>query len=139
MKALLDSSVLVAALLEDQPGHDACLRLLAGKPSVWSHALSETYATLTGGRLGLRLGADVAAELIGDHLAPRLSTIELTTNDLLKTLKQAHSAGVRGGAIYDYLHLMAARKAKADVLYTLNARHFAALARSDDPDIRSPA
>ena len=139
MTLLLDSSVLVAALVEDQPQHEACLRLLGRKSVAWTHALSETFATLTGGRLGLRLGPDVAAELIESSLVPRLKMVELTRNDILKALRHANAAGVRGGAFYDYLHLAAARKSGATVLYTLNLRHFAALAIAGDPRIEAPA
>jgi predicted thioesterase len=45
---------------------------------------------------------------------------------------------VRGGAVYDYLHLLAAGKASASVLYTLNVRHFAPLASGNHLKIESP-
>lgn len=135
----LDSSVLVAALVEDEPHHTACLHLLAQKEAAaWSHALAETFSTLTGGRLGLRVASDVASELIELSLAPRLRMVELTALDIVKALRQTEVVGVRGGAFYDYLHLAAARKSGAEVLYTLNARHFMALARSGDPRIELP-
>ena len=53
-------------------------------------------------------------------------------------MKAAQHRGVRGGAIYDWLHLAAARKAGAEVFYTLNLRDFQALARPGDPLIRIP-
>lgn len=135
----LDSSVLVAALVEDEPNHAACLHLLVQKKAAaWSHALAETFATLTGGKLGLRVAPDVATELIELSLVPRLRMVELTATDIVKALRQTEVVGVRGGAFYDYLHLAAARKSGASVLYTLNARHFMALARSGDPRIELP-
>ena len=51
---------------------------------------------------------------------------------------EAHHRGVRGGANYDWLHLAAARKARAEVLFILNLRDFQALARPGDPLIRIP-
>lgn len=50
MSALLDSSVLVAALVSDEHNHAQCLALLLeGGNCIYSHALLETFATLTGG------------------------------------------------------------------------------------------
>ena len=40
--------------------------------------------------------------------------------------------------VYDLLHLAAARKAKAEVFLTLDARNFQALVRPGDPRIESP-
>jgi hypothetical protein len=53
-------------------------------------------------------------------------------------MREAESRGVRGGAIFDYLHLVAARKAKVQKLYTLNVSNFVAFHRAGDPEILSP-
>jgi len=53
-------------------------------------------------------------------------------------LAECEARGVRGGAIYDLLHLLAARKAGAEVVMTLDARHFQALSRRGDPRIETP-
>ena len=54
MSQYLDSSVLVASLSPDDPDHAACDALL-NQAENWTtpHALNETFATLTGGRLHL--------------------------------------------------------------------------------------
>jgi predicted nucleic acid-binding protein len=138
MTLYLDSSVLVAALVEDEPSHEACLQVLRKRNLVaWTHALTESFATLTGGRLGVRVSPTVAAQLVGS-LVPRLRLLELTAADVIEAINKAESVGARGGAMYDYLHLVAARKSAATVLYTINTRHFAALARSGDPAIEAP-
>jgi predicted nucleic acid-binding protein len=139
MTIYLDSSVLVSALVEDEESHEACLQLLRKKSAiVWMHALSETFATLTGGRLGIRVAPAIAARLIEESLVPRLRLVELTAADTIEVLRACATAGVRGGAIFDFLHLNAARRSNATILYTLNIRHFSALARSGDPSIESP-
>lgn len=139
MTLYLDSSVLVAALVEDEPAHEYCLGLLRRKGLVaWTHALVETFATLTGGRLGIRVPSAIAAQLIEASLLPRLRLIELGAGDVTEAIRISESAGVRGGAIFDFLHLFAARTSSAQALYTLNARHFLALARTGDPRIESP-
>lgn len=136
----LDTSVLVAALIEDEPNHEACLTLLRRKAlAIWSHGLTEVFSTLTGGRLGLRLAPATASELIKLSLVPRLQFVELTVKEILAAINGAEAAGVRGGGIYDFLHLQAARKSDATVLHTLNARHFLALSGQGDPAIQDPS
>ena len=139
MTVYLDTSVLIAALVEDEPAHEPCLALVRDSHGVtWSHALAEAYSTLTGGRLGIRVSPTLAAALIRDELCPRLRFVDLPVNPLQAALAEAAAAGARGGAIYDYLHLGAARHAAAQVIYTLDTRDFVVLARPGDPRIERP-
>jgi predicted nucleic acid-binding protein len=139
MKFALDTSVLVAALHGADPAHDLSRKiLLSARPVVYSHALSETFSTLTGGRLGMRVSAADAAAILEGQLSKRLDVVVLTETDLLRSYSEASARGVRGGAIYDYLHLVAARKAGVQRLYTLNATDFQAFQRSGDPEIHEP-
>lgn len=55
-----------------------------------------------------------------------------------RALQECEARGVRGGAIYDFLHLIAARKAGTEALVTLDLRDFQALARPGDPRIEAP-
>jgi predicted nucleic acid-binding protein len=135
----IDTTVLVAALVSAEPRHEDCAGLLNGlRLGIYSHGLSETFNTLTGGRLGFRLPAGVVAQQLTTIIAPLLDVVSLTTDELLSAFVDAESRGVRGGAIFDYLHLVAARKAGADRLYTLNLRHFLAFRVSGDPEIVLP-
>jgi len=54
---------------------------------------------------------------------------------MLAALAECESRGVRGGAIYDWLHLAAARKEGAEVFFTLDLRDFQSLAQPGDPRI----
>ena len=76
--------------------------------------------------------------MIETEILPVVKVSSLTMVEGLRALKRAESRGVRGGAVYDYLHLVAARKAKAEELVTLNLRHFQAFWRPGDPVIRHP-
>ena len=40
--------------------------------------------------------------------------------------------------VYDYMHLLAAKKGNASVIYTLNMDDFQHLRRGDDPEVRFP-
>lgn len=139
MIALLDSSVLVAALASDELKHAECLALLLkGGNCIYSHALLETFSTLTGGKLGIRVTADFAVRMLSETVLPRVSVIELSSAEIIAALGIAQSLGVRGGGVYDYMHLVAAKKATASVIQTLNMDHFLHLRRGDDPEVQLP-
>ena len=139
MSALLDSSVLVAALASDELKHAECLALLLkGGNCIYSHALLETFSTLTGGKLGVRVTADFAARMLSETVLPRVTVIELSSEEVIAALAIAQSRGVRGGGVYDYMHLVAARKSGASVIHTLNMDDFIHLRRADDPEVQLP-
>lgn len=139
MSALLDSLVLIAALAPDEPRHAESLALLMqGGNSVYAHAILETFSTLTGGRLGVKVDADLAAKLLNETILPRIHVVELGIAELMTALQQARLRGVRGGAVYDFMHLVAARKAGAEILYTINFSDFRHLSREGDPEVRCP-
>jgi predicted nucleic acid-binding protein len=135
----VDSSVLVAALLDSERQHAACLRLLGkGRLAVHVHALAETFSTLTGGRLLHRVLPVMAARVLEESVLPRVTTVSFTAIETIEAMKEAQARGIRGGAFYDYLHLVAARKSGARRLYTLNRSDFLSFHRSGDPEIVHP-
>ena len=139
MSALLDSSVLIAALVPDEATHVESLALLTqGGNAVYAHAILETFSTLTGGRLGVKVDADLAAKLLHEPILPRVHVVELGIAEVMTALEQARRHGVRGGAVYDFMHLVAARKVGADILYTVNFSDFRHLTREGDPEVRCP-
>jgi predicted nucleic acid-binding protein len=139
MTLLLDTSVVIASLDADEPHHAACDRLLsAGGHRLFAHGLAETYAILTGSRMARRLGPDAAAELIESAVLPFVELVHLTGRETMAALAEAPRRGARGGAVYDFLHLAAARKAGVDALVTLDRRDFEAMTRPGDPMVRMP-
>ena len=136
-RLLLDTSVIVASLDGDEPHHAACDRLLgAGGHAIYAHALSETFTVLSGGKPARRLRPALAVQLIEDNVLPFVELIHLTGKETLAAIAQSEARGVRGGAVYDLLHLVAARKAGVEALVTLDVRDFQALSRAGDPAIR---
>jgi predicted nucleic acid-binding protein len=139
MSDVLDSSVLIAALAPDEDRHaDSLALLMQGGNVVYAHAFLETFSTLTGGRLGVKVDADLAAQLLSETILPRVHVVELGTKEILAALRLARIHGVRGGAVYDFMHLVTARKTGAAALYTLNMADFQHLRREGDPEIRRP-
>lgn len=137
--ALLDSSAILASLDPDEAAHAVCDRLITqGGHLIYVHALAETFSILTGGQRTPRVDADDAVRLLRESVLPFVKTIILTEKDVMEALDDVRARGVRGGAVYDYLHLVAARKAGAARLITLDLRHFQALVRPGDPQVVAP-
>lgn len=125
MKSYWDSSALIGALQVD-----ATRELLEKSEAVTrSHAFAEVFSTLTGGRLGFRVDGVEAADLL-DELAAHLVICDLDGGEVLASLREAKSRGVRGGRVHDYLHAMAAVKAQCDCVYTYNLSDFRGLVES---------
>lgn len=135
----LDSSILVASLDTAEPSHRACDALL-GKPGlhVATHALAETFSTFTGGRLRYRLSAADTLQLLRDSVLPAVTTVTLDGAEMIAAMDECEARGVRGGAIYDFLHLTCARKVGAKRLFTLDPTDFHAFHRPGDPEIVTP-
>ena len=139
MSLLLDTSVVIASLDGNEPRHAACDRLLAaGGHRLYAHALAETFSILTGSRQGRRLRPALAVELIESSVLPFVELVHLTGKETMAAIAETERRGVRGGAVYDGLHLAAARKAGAEALVTLDVRDFQALAKPGDPYVRAP-
>ncbi len=136
MTALLDTSVILASLDPDESSHEHCDRLISGGGHwINVHALSESFSILTGGRMKRRVKAAVATRLLKESVLPFVRTLTLNEKEIMSALADSEIRGVRGGAVYDYLHLIAARKANVDRLITLDSRNFLALCKPGDPEI----
>jgi predicted nucleic acid-binding protein len=125
MKAYWDSSALVQASADAQ----LRTRLRTDRGITRTHALAEIFSALTGGNLTFRLDADAASEVV-DNLAADLDFMDLTSAEVLSALKHARQRGVRGGRVHDFLHAVAADKAKAAVLLTTDQFDFESLTDS---------
>ena len=138
MIAALDSSVIIAAL-------DACSRftpslsiLCINRFARAGAALTESFSTMTGGRLSARMSADDVARALRQSILPRVTMVTLTPEEYLSAIGEARVRGVRGGAIHDYLPLVAARQVHAERFYTLHVSGFRSFHRSGDPEIVHP-
>ncbi|NNM28354.1 MAG: PIN domain-containing protein [Akkermansiaceae bacterium] len=122
MRTYWDSSALVAATIEGEIRD----RLDTTDAFTRTHALAEVFSTLTGSRLGFRVDADDAALVVRDLLGA-VEVVEISPPEVMEALDEARSRGVRSGQVHDYLHAVAARKAKCDTLLTLNISDFEGL------------
>ena len=134
MKAFIDTSVIVPALIDQLPNHQAALLALsenANEPNqaiCSTHSLAECYAVFTALPLARRITPSEAQQLITESIAGRLTVRGLTRADYLEATALVAQRGLLSGAIYDALHVVAAIRAQSERIVTYNVRHFLSLA-----------
>jgi len=119
MKTYWDSSAIVEAWIDR--GLRARLHREGG--CTRRHSLAEAFSSFTGGNLEIRLSADDAARTVA-QLAGDLDFVDLSANEVLTALNHARAKGVRGGRIHDFLHAVAAERAGAEKIITLDENDF---------------
>lgn len=142
MKALLDTSVLVATFYEEHDHHEPSFGVFTrfAKRDVCcaSHSLAEVYATLTS-MPGRDRVSGTDAVLFLKSIQARLSLVYLNSEEYLAVTESAAACGLSSGGIYDALIGHCALKAKAQTLYTWNLKHFQRLAPAIARRVKSPA
>ncbi|MBI1294446.1 PIN domain-containing protein [bacterium] len=130
MKMFLDTSVLLAALVRNNPSHvvsRALLQLVVQKQVVGytsTHVLAELYAKLTGIPFQPRIHGHEAQDLLDNMILPNFEFIALSTDGYKGAINHAVEQGIVGGALFDALILLAAIHADADWIVTFNAKDF---------------
>jgi predicted nucleic acid-binding protein len=137
MKIFLDTSVLVAAVVEKHESNERAFRILdrvqnsQDEGYVSAHSLAEMYAVLTKSPPPQRHTSEQAMLSIEENVVKFFKIVWLTDADYTALIREAALAGVQGGTIYDALLLKCAAKSNAETLYTLNLRHFQNVAPKD--------
>ncbi len=130
MKVLLDTSVLVAALVEPHPEHLRALPWLTKAKSksndlvMASHTIAEVYAVLSTLPVSPRISPGLAWRLIHESIEPNVSIVSLTSSEYIATVKRLSDLGLSGGVVYDALIVRAAQKSGADRIVTFNIHDF---------------
>ena len=118
MKHFFDTSVLVAACVE---GHE-------------HHERSLTLFSLPGKH---RMSADQAL-LFLDSVEERLETVSLDAREYPMAIREAASAGIVGGTIYDALLGWCALKARVSRIYTWDVADFQRLGAEIAAKVQTP-
>ena len=142
MRVALDTSVIVAALVEQHPQHASAafwLRTRSAKTRIASaHAFAETWAVLTSMPLDPPVSGQVALTAL-TRLERIVRFVPARQRVYRTAAARCASLGLRSGAIYDALHLVTAEFEGADALLTFNERDFARLVAPDGPRILVPS
>jgi predicted nucleic acid-binding protein len=134
MRVFLDTSVLIAAVVEMHEAHRRAFvaldRVQQGRDEgVFSaHSLAEVYAILTRLPAPLRHSPEQALLSIEENVLKHFELLPLDGRDYAALIREAAMAGSQGGTVYDAILLKAAAKAHVDRVYTLNLKHFLAVA-----------
>lgn len=127
MKSFLDTSVLVATFYGDHQHHAPSTALFSRQnrsiACTAAHCLAELYAVVTA-MPGRNRASPGEALLFLRDVRDRLKLVTLDDAQYVFALEAAAAAGISGGALYDALIGHCALKAKAQAIYTWNARHF---------------
>lgn len=139
----LDTSVMVAALVEPHPSHQRALRWIeavaAGRAKAecsW-HAAAETWSVLT--RLPIEPPISPAlAEMAVDRLLKKVEPVEMDGETYRDALRRCSERGLRSGALFDALHLVSAERRKVDAFVTFNRTDFERLTVDGSPRLVVP-
>jgi len=137
MKLFLDTSVLVAAVVQEHGSNMQALAILdhvqSGKDEgfVSGHGLAEMYSVLTKSPPPFRHSPEQALLTIEENVVKYFKVTSLTGSDYAALIREAALAGIQGGTIYDVVLLKCAAKAGVDKIFTLNVKHFQAVAPKD--------
>jgi predicted nucleic acid-binding protein len=140
VKIFLDTSVLVAALVEDHPHNAQAASLLlqakAGQVQAFisAHGLAEVYSVLTRAPFSPRIYPAEAWQMLEQSVLANVQVVALNPHEYRAAVHACSVAGWTGGAVYGSLHIHAARTAGCDRLYTFNLRDFRALAEEEFRD-----
>jgi predicted nucleic acid-binding protein len=130
MKVLLDTSVLVSALIQPHAmharSHPWLDRALAKEFAffVSAHSVAELYAVLTSYPNRPRIAPREARQLIRDNIEGPATIVSLSPSDYAATLDRLVSMNLTGGIIYDALIVRAAQKSGVDRLLTFDVEDF---------------
>ena len=141
MKAFFDTSVLVPVFYGDHVHHQASIDLFIRFNKTTgccgAHSLAEVYSTLTRMPGRHRISAEQAMLFI-ENIRERLSMVALTGNEYADALGASAARGIVGGGIYDAILAHCAIKAKAEIIYTWNERHYAQCGSEVARRLRTP-
>jgi predicted nucleic acid-binding protein len=141
VKAFFDTSVLVPVFYGDHQHHGASLecfvRYTKNQACCGAHSLAEVYASLTRMPGQHRISGEQAM-LFLSNIRERLTIVSLDDREYFETIAGAAAAGVVGGTIYDTLLARCALKAKADIIYTWNVKHYGQFGSEATKRVRTP-
>jgi len=134
MKVFLDTSVLVASVVQKHESHERAYAVLDRVQTrkddgfMSSHSQAEMYAVLTKLPPPLRHTPEQALLSIEENVMKHFKITSLSGAEYTALIREAALAGIQGGTIYDAVLIKCAAKTGAEKIFTLNLRHFQSIA-----------
>jgi predicted nucleic acid-binding protein len=102
-----------------------------------AHSVAEVFSTLT--RMpGRHRISGAQAMLFVSNICERLSLVALDGEEYLRVLQVSADLGVVGGTVYDALLAQCAIKARAEIIYSWNEKHYAQCGSDVTRRLRKP-
>jgi len=141
VNAFFDTSVLVPVFYDDHEHHgtslECLLRFNRKQACCGAHSFAEVYSSLT--RMpGKHRISGAQAMLFLNDMRERLTIVSLDGHEYFDAIARAGAAGVVGGTIYDAVLARCALKAKADIIYTWNVKHYGQFGWDAAKRVRTP-
>jgi predicted nucleic acid-binding protein len=130
MKALLDTSTLIAAMLADHVHHAHALPWLSQAKSgafefvCSGHSLAEIYAVLTRLPRTPPISPDDALRLIQDNVTSHARVYSLSSDEYALLIEALAQNRITGAAVYDAVIARVGELTSVDYLVTLNVADF---------------
>jgi predicted nucleic acid-binding protein len=144
MKVALDTSVLVAALVESHPRHDQAfpwlrkIREVEYQGLIAAHSVVETYTVLSTLPVSPRITPAAAWALLEHSVLPYVRYVDLAEGAVRSLVERLSRRGFAGGIVYDALIAAAAIEGGAEYIVTLNANDFRRVVEDNRLEIREP-
>ena len=144
MRALLDTSVLVAGLVEAHGRHAGAFPWLQRirhddvQGMISAHSIVETYAVLSTLPVTPRIAPAAAWALVEHTILPFVQAVELTAQETGIVVQRLSRQGLAGGVVYDALIAEAAVKGGAECIVTLNVSDFRRVTQGMSLSVREP-
>jgi predicted nucleic acid-binding protein len=144
VKALIDSSVLIAALVEAHSRHEKAFPWLQSKGAAKYKASLRHTPSRKHTRYSQRcpwpraLPPAAAWALVEHSVLPFVKTIDLSAEEVQRVVQRISRKGLAGGVVNDALIAEAAAKAGADCLVTLNLLDFRRVMKAGGMEVREP-
>ncbi|MBN1835026.1 MAG: PIN domain-containing protein [Spirochaetales bacterium] len=144
MRALFDTSLLVAALVEAHPRHaESFIRLAQARAAeidglISAHSVAEAYAVLSALPVSPRITPSAAWALVEHSVLPYVETVDLPSAVVWQVVERLARRGLSGGVVYDALIAAAAQQGGAQCIFTLNPDDFRRVVESGTIDVRVP-
>ena len=103
-----------------------------------THTFAELYSVLTRLPVKPSIPPAIAQRLIDENLSS-FTAIPLAANDYRKAISLMVRLNLSGGGIFDTIIALAALKAKADTILTLNPNHFTRLGEDIAKKVKVPS
>jgi predicted nucleic acid-binding protein len=141
VKIAFDTSVIVAALIEDHPHHARASWWLRTRRKLeriasW-HAYAEAWAVLTALPIEPRVTGEVAAAVL-ERVRRSIVFVAARSATYPHAVARCNARALRSGAVYDALHLVTAEGEAAELFLTFNVDDFTRLAEPGGPRIIAP-